>query len=80
MNDRTIQPGDHVHWTHISQRGRTISMARREGVIEGIDGGLAIVRSGKNRRVQVAVARLCLDDQPSQIDEFVDAMREASRL
>lgn len=74
-----MQPGDKVEWTHISQRGRTISMVLREGTIEAIDGGLAIVRTGKNRQVQVALARLRLDGQPSQIDEFVGAIREAGK-
>lgn len=74
-----MQIGDYVHWTHVSQRGRSISMTRREGIIEAIDGELAIVRTGKNRQVQVAVARLRLDGQRGQIDEFVGAMREANQ-
>lgn len=75
-----MNPGDRVHWTHVSQRGRTMSMTLREGVLESIEGDLALVRTGKNRQVRIAVARLWLDGQPSQIDEFVGALREAHRL
>lgn len=72
-----MQIGDRVQWTHVSQRGRTMSMSLREGTIEAIDGALAIVRTGKNRQVQVAMARLRAMGQPTQIDEFMGAMREA---
>lgn len=75
-----MKPGDRVQWTHVSQRGRTMSMSLREGVLESIDGELAIVRTSKNRQVQVALARLRPVNQLSQIDEFVGALREANRL
>lgn len=74
-----MKPGDKVQWTHVSQRGRELSMTRREGIIETIDGEHAIVRSASNRRTRVALARLRLDGQRGQIDEFVEAVREASR-
>lgn len=80
MRGSIMNPGDRVHWTHVSQRGRTMSMVLREGVLESIDGELAIVRTSKNRQVQVAAACLRLDGQPSQIDEVVGALREAHRL
>lgn len=71
--------GDRVQWTHVSQRGRTMSMSLREGTIEAIDGALAIVRTGTNRQVQVALARLRTMGQPTQLDEFMGAMREANQ-
>lgn len=71
--------GDRVQWTHVSQRGRTMSMSLREGTIEAIDGELAIVRTGTNRQVQVALARLRTMGQPTQLDEFMGVMREANR-
>lgn len=75
-----FKPGDKVHWTHVSQKGRQISMTRREGTIESIDGALAIVRGErKNWQYQVALARLRLDGQRGQIDDFVDAVRESAR-
>lgn len=75
----SLTPGDKVQWTHVSQRGCTVSMVLREGTLEAIDGALAIVRTASNRQVQVAVARLRLTGQRSQIDEFVEGMREAHR-
>lgn len=74
-----MKSGDKVHWTQVSTRGRTMSMQRREGTIESIDGALAIVRTAGNRQVQVALARLRLDGERSQIDEFVEGVREAHR-
>ena len=72
-----MKPGDRVEWTHVSQRGRAVSMVLRSGTIEAIDGALAIVRTASNRQVHIAVARLRRVGQPSQIQEFVEAMREA---
>lgn len=39
--------GDKVTWTHTSQRGRSISMRRMDGVIVAIEGGTATVRTNK---------------------------------
>ena len=74
-----MKSGDKVHWTHVSQRGRQITMTRKEGTIEAIDGALAIVRSATNYRYQVAVARLRIEGQRGQIDDFVDTVREAGK-
>jgi hypothetical protein len=54
-------------------------MVRREGTIEVLMGDIACVRTSGGRQVQIAVARLRLDGQRSQIDEVVEGMREASR-
>jgi hypothetical protein len=75
-----MQAGDKVHWTQVSQRGRVLSMQRREGTIETIEGDLAQVRTSGRRRVTIAVARLRADQQPGQIDELIGAMRDAHRL
>jgi hypothetical protein len=74
-----MNTGDAVHWTHTSQCGRTLSMVRREGTIEAIDGAMATVRTAGKRHVQIAVARLRVDGQRGQIDEFVEGMRAATR-
>jgi len=75
-----MQPGDKVQWTHTSRRGRTISMQLKEGVIESIAGAVATVKTGKNnRRVEINARNLQLVGQRSQIDAFVEAVREASR-
>lgn len=71
--------GDKVSWTHVSQRGRTMSMTLREGVIEQINGAVATVRTPSKRQVIVDIRRLRLEGQESQISEFVGAMRESAR-
>lgn len=74
-----MNPGDKVQWTHVSQRGRSVSMTLREGTLESIEGELAIVRTSANRQVQVAVKRLRAIGQRNQIDEFVEGIRDAHR-
>lgn len=74
----TIKTGDKVHWTHTSRGKRTLSMRRRDGVVESINGDMAIVKCN-GRQVEVEVKRLRTESQPSQVTEFVDAMVEASR-
>lgn len=76
----TLKIGDEVHWTHTGSSKRTISMSRREGTIEGfIRKGHAIVKKSSGRRETVMLTRLRAIDAPSQITEFVEAIREASR-
>jgi hypothetical protein len=70
-----ITIGQAVHWTHVSQRGRALSMQRREGVVEAISGELATIRQKSGRKAIIAVVRLRAEQQESQIDEFVQAMR-----
>lgn len=74
-----MNPGDKVQWTHVSTRGWSMSMRLREGTLESIEGELAIVRTSSNRQVQVAVKRLRAKGQRSQIDEFVEGIRDAHR-
>jgi hypothetical protein len=70
-----IKVGDRVHWTHVGNNKRILSMQRREGVIEEIKGDVALIRRGK-RLVEVAVVRLRAMNQKSQVTELVEAVRE----
>lgn len=74
-----MKQGDKVSWTHVSQRGRTMSMSLKEGTVEKIEGKVATIRTKSNRLVEVSVGRLRAVGQPSQLGEFVEAMREAHR-
>lgn len=75
-----IEAGMKVSWTHSSTKGRTLSMRLRDGTVEAIDAnGMATIRLRSKRTCQVAVARLRAEGQPSQIDEFMDAMRRAHK-
>lgn len=64
--------GDKVTWTHCSTRGRAVSMRLREGVIKALGGDVAHVRRPGGRCESVAVSRLRLPSQKSQITEFVE--------
>lgn len=72
---RQINVGDKVHWTHVGSSTRTISMSRREGEVVAIDGQTATVRKRSGKTERVEVVRLRLMDTPSQITEFVEAVR-----
>lgn len=69
-----MEIGDRVTWTHCSTRGRTCNMRLREGVVEELDGDMAIIRRPNGRRESVKVVRLRLLGQRSQITEFVEAI------
>ena len=73
-----IKVGDKVHWTHVNQGKRTLSMRRREGVVVEIDDKGAFVRYGQ-RTVWIELERLRTESQPSQVTEFVQAMVESSK-
>lgn len=70
--------GDKVSWTHVSNRGRTMSMSLREGIVESVKGDRAIVKKKRGREC-ILVSRLRVTGQKSQISEFVEAVIEATR-
>lgn len=76
--DRPI-PGERVQWTHatVSRRG-VVSMSLRQGLLTGIYGAQATVLVG-TRTLTIAYSRLRPLDAPTQLGEFVEGMREASR-
>jgi len=72
-----MKKGTKVSWTHVSQRGRTLSMILRKGVIDSIDNDYAIIRKSNGKTERVALARLRTEGQKSQITEFIEIMRTA---
>lgn len=77
----TIQVGDRVTWTQVGGSRNTISMNQREGTVTAIDDkGIATVKppSKYAKSVRVAVARLRLPGQKSQITEFIEAVKKAN--
>lgn len=74
-----MEIGDEVTWTHCSTRGKSVTMSLRDGVIEELRGGVAIVHKRGGRREEVAVSRLRLPGQRSQLSEFVEAIFEGAR-
>jgi hypothetical protein len=80
VSEQQIKVGDRVQWTHVSQRGRSVSMRLRQGEVVQINlGGYAEVLVSGGRRVQVLARRLRLMDMPTQIGEFVEGLREEYR-
>jgi hypothetical protein len=76
-----MKPGDKVHWTHTSVRGRSLSLSRREGEIVSVSlcGGIADVRRKSGRVEQIYVKALRLEGERGTLDEFVEAVRDANR-
>lgn len=64
--------GAKVTWTHCTTCGKNVTMSLREGVVEELNGDMAIVRRRSRRRESVAISRLRLPGQKSQITEFVE--------
>lgn len=78
-----ISVGDQVQWTQVGGGGLIIDMRIREGTVTAInDQGIATVKppSKKSKSVLVAVARLRLPGQKSQITEFIEAIKEANHV
>lgn len=72
--------GKKVQWVHQSKRGRVISLTRKTGVIESLDGEIAKIRTSPKakRLVSVSLHHLHgMDDNP--LSEFVTAMADAAR-
>ncbi len=75
MNDLI---GKTVSWTAVSKRGRAMSMRLREGTVTAVNGDVATVETSRNRTVDVAITRLRLPGEVSQITEFVEGVRQAA--
>ncbi len=78
----TIQIGDRVTWTHVSGGRNTIGLNQREGTVTAIDDkGIATVKppSKYAKSVRVAVSRLRVPGQKTQITEFIEAVRLAHK-
>jgi len=56
-----------------------MSMTLREGVVQAIVGDVAVVKKRNGQREIVAVQRLRVQGEKSQITEFVEAMVESNR-
>lgn len=70
--------GQKVHWTHMSNGKKTLSMRRREGVIVSIEGNTAMVKASK-KVIPIELARLYPIGAKGQLAEFCEAIFEANR-
>jgi hypothetical protein len=77
----TFKPGDRVHWTQTSARGRSLSMTRREGVVVAVSlgGDVADVRIASGKVLQLYTRVLRHEGERGQIDEFVEGVVAANR-
>ena len=73
----TIKIGDRVSWTKQSQRGGVIEMKLKEGDVEAIVRGMAIVKCGRTR-YHVPLAKLRTPDEKSEITEVIEALRKST--
>lgn len=74
-----LKVGENITWTHVSKRGKSLSMSLRCGTIEAIEGEMVTIRRPGGQRVTVELERLRRPGQKSQIAEFVEAIREAAK-
>jgi len=74
-----FQPGDRVHWTATKQGSGSLTLMRREGVIEAIRDESAKVKLPSGHRTWVHFCRLRQMDAPSQITELIETVRDASQ-
>lgn len=77
----TIQVGDEVTWVHTSQKGRTISMRQRAGIVQSVDGHTATVKpSGRGKAVMIDLSRLQKKGTgPTELTQLVEAIAAAHR-
>lgn len=72
--------GSQVTWTHVSQRGKTLSLKTKSGTVEGIAGDMATVITGRNnRRVPVPLKALREQGQRTHLTDVVEGFMEAHR-
>lgn len=69
-------PGTQVTWTHVSKRGRTVSMTLREGVVVSDEGVTVTVRTKNGRSDQIAASALRIVGEKSTLTEFIETVFE----
>jgi hypothetical protein len=75
-----LQPNDRVTWTHVSKRGRTVSMSLKQGVVLSVAGGLAMVKSERGtRHYTIPLVNLRRVGEKSTLTEFCDEVFAANR-
>ena len=75
-----MEIGNQVTWLHVSSRGSTFSMRTKTGQIEKINGDVATVITGRNkRRVEVPVNELRLAGQRTALTDFAETIFGANR-
>lgn len=74
-----IKLGEGITWTHVSKRGKSLSVSLRCGIVEAIDGDMVTVIRPSGNRETVELKRLRRPGQKSQITEFVETLMEANR-
>jgi len=75
-----FKPQDQVTWTHVSKRGRTVSMSLKEGAVLSVADGLAMVKSKRGTRCYTSpVANLRHVGTKSTMTELCDEVFAANR-
>ena len=71
-----IIPGDKVSWTHVSRRGRTISMTLKNGTVVNVMCETTLVKISSGRLVEIPTSKLRRMDEKSDITKFIEALKE----
>jgi hypothetical protein len=75
-----LQLGERVTWTHVSKRGRSVTMSLKQGVVLAVAGGLATVKSERGTRYYtIPLANLRRVGEKSTLTEFCDEVFAANR-
>ena len=76
-----LKPGDKVHWTQTSARGKSLSLTRREGEVVAISlaGDIADVRLASGKQVHLYTASLQKQGERGAIDVFVEDVIRTNR-
>lgn len=77
--ENMFEIGDKVQWTEKRVSGRTISMNMRRGTIVERFGDDYLVKKTNGQNQVVPASWLQLDGQKSEIQDFIEAMRLASK-
>ena len=76
-----LKPGDKVHWTQTSARGKSLSLTRREGEVVAISlaGDIADVRLASGKQARLYAKFLRKQDERGAIDVFVEDVIRTNR-
>lgn len=74
-----LKVGEQVRWTKTSVRGRSFSMALREGTVVAVDGSRVQVKTRRGRAQWLAASAVQRAGEETEIGRTVRVMREAAR-
>jgi hypothetical protein len=74
-----MEIGDKVQWTEKRIKNRTLSMESKTGTVDGFLGDDAIVKKANGRKAVIPASWLRGMGEPTEIHDFIAAMREVRK-